>query len=600
MDARLGTKRMSMSLSLVVGILAGLAVASPPSFGDAADEPKIAFLNPSSFSFAGERGYIVSNSATDVGPDCCAASDGAFRFSAWVHNAPAGSTVFFSVVQGALDFEITGSSQTPADTWDAEWEMPPEVLNGPATVYAYLVYNGEAVAQAQRDVTIMRVEPSIDLAYPTSGGSFGTFAALATALPDKGAAERKKPMGTVDALYTGTPDMSYVRAFYTTSAPGTDPRWQVCATEAVGSNNNNADNGLRCTMSSAEHALSVTAVAAVANDSPNDYDERFNESGDAVRVVPYVQQPTELALSDAAEQRVDKNVEADRFYCTSSIGATLTDQLGRPIPAANVDVKAAGPTDGLKFHTSIVFASPVAPDRGNHVEEAGFDCTGSNPANGVPSPNASPSTQGEHPLFGSPDVKHVESAAGGTSDRGSVSFRLYSNSAGVTHYTAWVDEADDGCLTNDDRFIAGEVAAAGSIGWNHSPDVPAVRTPDTPVACSPDGATPTPTPSPTEPEPAARSVRLRASDRNVAAGSRVRLAGRLASADETCVADQALKLKARRPGGRFHAIASGRTGTDGRYRFAVAAKKTRSYRVVTPATEGCAGARSRTVRVRAS
>jgi hypothetical protein len=587
----------SASLSLVVGMLMALIVPAAASL--AADEPKIAFLNPSSFSQAGERGYIVSNADTDTGPGCCDASDGLFRFSAWVDNAPTDASVFFSVVQGALDYEITGvgnpGSSRPTDTWDAEWDIPPEVLNGPATVHAYLVQNGEAIAQTSLDVTIMRVEEAVDITYPASGGPFGTYAPLATALPEKGPAARKKPMGTLDALYTNGFETTYVRAFYTTSPAGTDPEWEVCATETVGTGGNgDPNNGIRCTFATPADAASVTAVAAVVNGSPDEFDPRFNQSGDAVRVVPYAQVPASLELGDTAEQMVSKNEDADRFYCSSTITATLTDQLGRPVPGANVDVHATGPADGLRFHVSAVLGGPSIPDRGNHSTETAFDCTGSSEVDGIPPTNPGPGSQAEHPAFGMPDTKHGESGAAGTNDRGSFGFRLYSNAPGVTQYTMWADEADDGCLANDDRYTTGELAVAGSVGWNTSPDTTGLPAPGTIVACG----GPVPSPDPTDPGgPASRTVGLRSSKSTVPAGTAVRLSGRVRSSG-ACVADQVVTVKARRPGGRFRSVATVATGRTGRYAFKFTARKTRDYRASLPAAEACTSARSRVVRVK--
>lgn len=586
-----------LSLSIATGVLMSLVVPAAASAAADQSQPRIAFLNPSSFALAGQRGYVVSDAGTDMGPGCCAASDGDYRFSAWVTDAPADSTVFFTVTQGALDFELPAfrpeSAPPSSDTWEAPWDIPPEVLNGPATVAAYVVLDNEAIAQASVDVTIMRVEPAIDLAYPQSGGPFGTFAPLASTLPDEGVTSRKKPLATVDALYTATPDMNYVRTFYTTSPPGTDPVWNVCGTEVIGSNNNNADNGVRCTLTQPAHAQAVTAVAALANDSPDEYDDLFNESGDAVRVVPYAQQPAEVTLNELAEQRVEKDETVGRFFCSATVTATVTDQLGRLIPGANVDVEAAGPTDGLKFHNSSVLGGNVAPDRGRHSVEPAFDCTG-RPE--VPPANASPGEQGEHPVFGSPDSKHVETPGGGTSDRGTVGIRLYSNAPGATLYTVWADEVDDGCLANDDRFTVGEPAAAGSIGWAESPDTPMLQAPSEVAPC---GGEP---PEPPEPPvvPADRSVGLRAADRSVPAGTSVRLTGRIRSGVADCLAAEHVTLQARRPGRRFRAVATALTGAAGRYRFKVVVTRTRAYRVVLDGSETCSAARSRSVRVRAS
>lgn len=584
-------RSLSVALSLVVGLLTSLS--APLAASPAAAEPKIAFLNPSGFSAAGERGYIVSNAATDTGPDCCGASDGLFRFSAWVDGEPAGSSVFFSVVQGSLDYELVGVSKPSAsgsgtgDTWDAQWDIPPEILDGPAVVHAYLVDDGEAIAHTSIDVTIMRIEESVDITYPQSGGRFGTYSALATALPEKGVATRKKPVGVIDALYTNGTESKYVRTFYTTTPAGMPPEWKVCATEEIGAGTNgDPENGVRCSFDAPADAAAVTAVAAVVNGSPDEFETRFNQSGDAVRVVPYAQRPAALALDALAQQRVSKNEGAGRFYCSGAVTATVTDQLGRLVPAANVDVEASGPSDGLRFHTSLLFGSPVAPDRGRHLEESAYDCTGSSEAQGLPPTNPAPGVQGEHPAFGTPDVKHVESAAGGTNDRGSFGFKLYSNATGVTQLTTWVDETDDGCGANDDRYTTGELAAAGSIGWN-----------DAPVTTGPVAA------EPVEPCPegsvSTRSIGLRTSAAKAAAGTVVRLSGRILSPG-ACVAGQVVSLKARRPGGRFHSVARAATGGTGRYLFEVTIRNTREYRVLVPASAGCAPARSRIVRIAAS
>lgn len=578
MRARRRSTRAAASLALAL-----VAVTAPAASAPAAPAPTIAFVNPSSFALASDRGYVVSDLATDVGPDCCGASDGAFRFSAWVADAPPGSSVFFTVVQGSLDFELsavppTGSTSS-TDTWEASWDIPSDVLDGPATATAYVVLDNEPIAQTSLEVTILRVSPGTDLAYPQSGGPFGTFAPLAAALPEDGPAVRPDPAGTVDALYSGTADMSYVRTFYSTSAPGSEPDWHVCGTEPVGdTSNSQADNGVRCAADPAD-AARITAVAAVANSSPGDFDDRFNQSGDAVRVVPYAQAPAALTL-DVPAQRVDRHAASERFFCSSTVSATVVDQRGRVVPGANVDAEAVGPTDALRFHTSSVLGGNLPPDRGTHSVETAFDCTG-RPE--VPPANARPGKQGEHQIFGLPDVKHIESAAG-SNDRGTAGFKLYSSAPGVTHLQVWVDEVDDGCSVNDDRFTTGEQSAAASIGWGEDAPAPTPVAPSALASCRPD-------------ERSARSVRIRVSDAAVAAGAEVRFSGRVRAAATACRSRQGVSLQARRAGGRFHTVARRVTTATGRYVFEIAPRRTRDYRAVVPATSACLGARSRTIRV---
>jgi hypothetical protein len=149
----------------------------------------------------------------------------------------------------------------------------------------------------------------------------------------------------------------------------------------------------------------------------------------------------------------------------------------------------------------------------------------------------------------------------------------------------WVDEVDDGCAANDDRFTSGEPAAVGSIGWGEDAPAPTVAAASDLVPCVPDGR-------------AARSVGIRRSDGAVAAGSHVRLSGRIRATAAGCRSGQRVTLQARRPSGAFRAIARGRTDGTGRYSFDVTARRTRDYRAVVPATDACLGARSRSTRIR--
>ena len=479
---RLAGVKASSAFAAIALIAAGtIFVGGEAAFG--ASGTTIAFLNPSSFSAAGERGIIVSNQTPDSGPKCCDAADDTYRLAAWVANPPDGYSVFFSVTQGALEFEITNTHQVVTGTWQAQWAMPPSLLDAPAVLHAYVVVGEDAVASVDQPVTIQRVQENVDLGYPLADGTFGTFAPLASALPATGAATRKKPIGIVDALYTGTPEMDYVRTFYTTSAPGTTPKWNVCGTEAIGSNNGQADNGVRCTLKNATEQTGVTAVAAVANDSPNDYDDRFNESGDAVALVgSYAQAPTSLEIANG-QPMAGKEPRSGIFYCSDATVVTLTDQEGRQIAGANVDVHAEGPSDALKFNSLGILTSYQAPDRGDHHEENAFDCTGQNATTGSPPGDANPDVQGEHQRFGQPDRKHIESLGGGTSDTGTFSFRMHSDEAGTTNFTAWVDEMDDGCLANDDLFTAGELYVNGSIGWAQQAPEPFTEPLETFVPC---------------------------------------------------------------------------------------------------------------------
>jgi hypothetical protein len=564
------------------------------SLGSPLAGPSIAFLNPSSFAEAGERGIIVSNNKPDSGPGCCDEADDTYRLAAWVADPPPTYNVFFSVTQGALEFEITNTRQAVNGTWQAEWSMPSSLLDGPATLHAYIVVGEEAIASVDQPVTIMRIQENIDLAYPVADGSFGTYAPLAVTLPANGPAKPKSPTGVVDALYTATPDMVFVRAFYTTSAPGTVPVWKVCGTEAIGSNNGQADNGVKCTLRSAAEQTAITAVAAVANDSPNDFDERFNESGDAVPIMSsYAQVPTVLDM-EGGQQVIPKEPRSGIFYCSNAVVTTLTDQAGRQIAGANMDVHAEGPSDALKFHTFSVLTTNQPPDRGDHREESGFDCTSSSQGNGTPPSDANPDFQGEHQRFGAPDRKHIEALAGGTSDIGVFSFRLHAEEVGTTLFTAWVDERDDGCHANDDLFTEGELNVSGSIGWVEQAPEPQMQPLETIGVCG----SPEPSPDPTGgPGPggdrASRKVTLFSA--RGSASNTLRLYGRVSSSSSACRASQRVKIqmKANR---RYRVVGRPTTDARGKYSFERRSPGVRTYRAVLGQTPACTKARSKTVR----
>jgi hypothetical protein len=372
--------------------------------------------------------------------------------------------------------------------------------------------------------------------------------------------------------------------------------WNVCGTEAIGSNNGNADNGVKCTLKSAAEQTAVTAIAAVANDSPNDFDNRFNESGDAVPLLSsYVQVPTVLDV-EGGQQLIPKEETSGRYYCSDSVVTRLTDQAGRAIAGANMDVHAEGPSDALKFNTFGVLTSNQPPDRGGHREESGFDCTGSSQANGTPPSNANPDVQGEHQRFGQPDRKHVESLGGGTSDIGAFSFRLHADEPGATFFTAWVDERDDGCHANDDLFTDGELNVSGSIGWApEQAPAPVTQPLETIGTCGPG---PSPSPDPSEsPDPgeerADRSVSLFAARGSSA--NRIRLYGRVTSSAAPCRSNQRVKIQMKAKG-RYRMVGRATSDSRGKYLFEKRSPGVRTYRAVLSRTSACGKARSKTVR----
>lgn len=587
------TRRLLAMLVSLFTVAGSLVLMAEPSFG--VGEPSIAFLNPSSFAKAGERGVIVSDATPTAGPGCCESVLRGYHLSAWVANAPPGSSVFFSVVQRQIDIEITDTEQVASSsTWEADWRIPDQLLDGPATMRAHLVLNEHQIAMDEVEVTILRLQDSARIGYPLAGGQFGTYSALADAIPEGKSAARTPPVGVVDAQYYIDNETNSLRAFYSTSAPGTKPTWKACGTEFLGSQ----DSGIRCSLSALGDQGKVTAVAVVTNDGAPaaPWDNTQNESGDAVVVGENYQQTlSEFELISAGSQRVDRDMTL--FPCSSVETVELTDQFGRAIAGANIDVHATGPSDALQFdHDSLEFWSETAaPDRGIHSLEAAYDC-GSYPA------NSDPGEQGEHQRFGAPDRKHVENQSGGTSDLGRFNFALHSPVEGVTEWTAWVDEADDGCAANDDTFTLGEMFVNGSIGWGSSTPGSGVAEPyEMMIPCTPAGGpapTPTPTDDPGTDHDGSReiSVSLKGSP---SIGHMARFSGRLVAAEADCQKDQAVVLRMRKPGKGFWTVVRGTTDGQGRFSLKAMAKAPRDYRAVAPRKAICDRAKSDLVRLRA-
>lgn len=599
-------ERMDHTRSLfhrgIVGVatLVVLVLGVPAtSFGQVAGEPSIAFLNPSSFAAGGERGIVVSDAAPEEGPGCCDGTGPGYHLSAWVANAPPGARVFFSVTQNSVDLEITDTQPSGESTWDSNWRIPAEIVDGPATFYAYLVLDEVPIAVAEQPVTILRFQENTQIKYPQSGGPFGTYAALADVLVEGESATRTLPAGVVDAFYTLGADATRVRAFYSTSAPGTVAEWKVCGTELVGTGVTRAGNGVRCALDPADAQDAVTAVAAVTNDGPEDapYDSRFNQSGDGVALGDaYAQQPTGIGFVTAGNQRRDRNENTSAFPCSTAESVRVTDQAGRHIAGANVDVHAVGPSDTLKFNADSlsIWTDVKAPDRATHTSEAAYDCF-THPA------NSDPGRQGEHPRFGAPDRKHIESHNAGTTDLGTFVFQMRATVEGVTEYTVWVDEADDGCAANDDTFTDGEIAVSGVVGWGQDAFGGTEQPREAMIPCV--GATPEPTESPTtdptDPPAIDQRLTIRAIHDDEARGPReVRFKGVLSSSVEACNQKRPIVLKSRKIGGTFIAKQTGATKETGRWAMVRTVTRTREWRVVAKPAGECPRAKSPILRLR--
>jgi hypothetical protein len=600
-----------MKRTVVVIVSLALSMLGLPSFAPSSlaqlptSTPSIEFLNPSAYAPAGDLGIVVSNKQTSRP----SRGDTTYRLSAWIADAPLDAAVEFELLRGGLSLQtIDATRQVGADTWEADWDISDMLPPGTYTLRATVASGSLAAASTDQEITLNQLAERAEIDYPRyqatkafpGDGQFGTFAPLATSADGS----RPGPIGNIDGKNSGESDgagTSRVRAFYTTSSPGTVPEWTECGTEAAPGDaflSSAANNGVRCTLEGSYDQQSITAVALVANTSQDEYDPRLNGSGDAVRVLqPYAQVPTDFSYIEGAVETVDEGVDGG-YGCHTAI-ANLKDQFGREIAGANVDVEAIGPTDSLKFDLGLLPESGIkAPDEGSHTYEAGYDCFGD-------SDQTEPGEQAERQVVGGPDLKLVEADESGTDDTGTWGFSVRTPGGDVTeskfttYYSAWVDEADPGSETNDDGYTTSELCAGGAVGWGSFPANP--ETSMTLLPCQPPPLCP-PTPSATatpdgcgteEPPPAAETLTMKI--RFV--GQTAVFSGRLTSGDPTCEPARTIILKLR-SGGRYVKQWSGTTDTEGRWNIRRTNVSNGKWKAVAPAGGTCGKVASRPIRIK--
>jgi len=522
-------KRKRTSFALVIGVTALFGVSMMPAAAASSLQPvqsaTIAFLNPT-----GGTSLVVSDQA---------AADTTYRLLAWVDSAASGSVVEFELqAEGERPLTI-GLASRDSDTFQYLWSIPASIEDGGyvlrALLFAPTVDGLVQVAHDEEAITINRSVQTVDILYPTVGGRFGTHASGGN-----------PAVGVVDSATSG--GAGYISAFYTTSAAGTEPQWQLCGTESVAE----AQDGVRCTLQGGVQGTAIRGVATTVDGTG---------AADATKVsIPYHQTAESFVIGPAVYEVA--SYSDGTFPCSAPITAELLDQFARPIAGANVDIHAFGPSDQLSFDTGTVAApGPVAaPDQAHGTLEAGYAC--GDVVGEMPLPQA------EHNSPAIADTKHVESTAG-TSDRGRFEVRLHSDATGSTELTMWAD-------SNDDDAMVGEKNANARITWNVGDDPPP------------------------EPTLSQREVTLVASETHVRENARVRLSGAIVSEDARCATLQTVVLK-RRPLGAargFKPIKSVTTDDVGTYATRVRVHRASAYRAVAPATEICARAASPVVKVR--
>lgn len=626
----------------LLGVLLSLSLAAtvmPFGLNASAQETtgaNIEFLNPSNFSevpppespdpqVPQQPGtIIVSDKPTqnpDTGPET-------YRLSAWVSGIPQNPAVEFELLtrQGVSLFIIDDVVRVGTDTFEADWDIPDTLPDGPYTLRATLAEGIIGIDNVDQDIVIQRLAERAEITYPdnrSSNGQYGMFVPLALTTGGDSAATSPNPVGNIENRTTTDAPGSgpgQIRAFYTTSQPGTRPDWKVCGTETGPGSYPFVDSsdGLRCTLENVQHLHLVTGVALVANNTKigQPYDPSANQGGDATRTLePYSQIPTTVEVVEG------QSGEAEAGGSCFLVTASLTDQFSREVLGANMDAHAWGPNDRLKFGTGILGEwSREAPDRGGHAHEAGMDCwTGEED-------NPEVGDEGEHQVIGGPDVKHIEADEDGTDDEGLWGFEAYlpegaaTSERRTTYWELWLDESNDGTGANNDSYDSLELCRSGLIGWDGpassapmtgtTPSCPVTPPPppcetdptasETDACPNPTGSpSPTPTTSPTQEPPAEEDeISITSNRSRVRSGRRVRFSGALDAAAE-CTSGRRVVLQSPRKGGTgFRKRASTVTDSEGAWSITRRLWRTKEWRAIARASGECASVVSRTITVK--
>ena len=603
------------------GAFDGIAQAQP---SPSASGPRIQFLNPS--------GTTVDSATSGPGREVSAKNDKSnttYHLVAWVTQLPSTPTVEFKLQSGNTETTIGTGTLRGSDTFDIAWNLA-ALADGDYTVKAILYSSGIEISRDEEAVKINNAEAAtnmvtdlpieentgetVEIVYPTIAGPWGAFRKPGTTT---------SYVGVVDV--TASEGTSEVRAYYTTSAPGTEPAWTRCSSPAAGEAVADTINGVRCTLAEGASPTSVTAIAAAAGDADQAFPDDCHphapnadpcgegeDSGDAHRTTGYIQTPTSLVVAPTTQRRDDKTpgTAGNQYDCSTVITATVVDQSARKVAGANVDVHAAGPTDNLYFDDSdSVDSTPhQPPNSGGHTAENSVDCESTDASKALIS--TAGEGQGDHEVAGEGDIKHIEAAATGTDDAGEFKFRLYNRSetlTGATQFTAFYDRDDD------DRYCSAEPAGHGSIGWGADAGTPSGLPSETatcpePTATTTGSPTGSPTTSPTRsttgsptasPTPGtARTVTLAASDAKVVAGDQVKLNGQVLSSDSTCEDGEFIRIRRRVHGtDTFVDFSSATTDAQGSYEKMITANVSADYLAVATAHDSCAEGTSQSVTV---
>lgn len=462
--------------------------------------PTIAFLNPGKY----DPGYAQPprNPGTPDPPKVSDRFDGvdrAYHLVAAVGRVPA-NPIVEAYIRYDDDPEITIGlldRVQGTDTWEFKWDIPESLDEGRATLivrlYSQTPSGIQEVANHEIEVDMEHQDPTsppsvppdprpadetVEILWPTNSGALGFF---------------KGGSGPWRAAIEGIASdaTSELNLWYTTTPPGTEPVYVECGhIPLYGTDEFQAEPipfHAECALAADADAMSVTAIAAVAEEG--DKEDRSDviagpdltqDSGDAHRIDPYIQDPAQFKVSLEPNQTPGYSAVRRRVAGGNACLAwlvTVTDHLDRRVQGANVDVHMTGPNDqaqhGNDNSSSDASGTFKAPEEGNHAVEAGKNCDG----------RGNRGEQGDHNRPGVSDIKHRESVGGtGVSGGGVPSgtpplvgqwrFHIFSSSPGISNLTAWVDDepfGEDGNKEPDnDEPDDGEPSGTNFAQWYSS------------------------------------------------------------------------------------------------------------------------------------
>ena len=349
--------------------------------------------------------------------------------------------------------------------YERYWDIPGSVPDGPGVltvrVYQDTIDGFEERGSDSIDVEVDRtadpsVTETVSLKWPQTGGALGFYRPSAGAW--RTVLDVTKSAGATSAI-----------AYYSTTPIGGQPKFTRCGNIQAGK------LSIVCTLSALDVPSSVTMIAVIPEVRQAEQRTALGAI-DATVVSPFLQEPERMNI-----EFVTETLRALKGSACLAFQTKVTDELGRPVAGANVDLHAQGPTDQLQLRDR-----GAAPDSVPHVTQVvERRCPALVPIDlnrillegtEAVAPTTVP-LQSEHNVPGHSDIKHIELKNGSGLEIldtplpiGVNSWLVISNEAGFTDLSAWIDDEDvanetDQRPPDNDGWEEGEPMATARAQW---------------------------------------------------------------------------------------------------------------------------------------